>query len=256
MKTNFSTRILMMALALATVFSTASCDKEDDHDHEGHGHMHVHFNNLFGANQELQYDSIHTTGNGRNYTISLSQYYISNVRLVNHDGEEVPFDGTYLLAKTGVENELELDDVPAGHYTGIKFNVGVDSTTNHADPSLQSSSSPLALQTPSMHWSWNSGYIFFRLEGMVDTTGTPDGTVDDMYYYHLGTDAYLLEVSLPIDAQVTADNHPGLNINLDHAALFNGIDVGGADRGGHGISSNADLAGRFSTNIVGAFSVE
>ena len=106
-----------------------------------------------------------------------------------------------------------------------------------------------------MHWSWNSGYIFFRLEGLVDTSAAKTGTVDAPWEMHLGTDANLVSVELPIDVAVTAESHPGINVYLNTAALLIGIDLGGADIATHTMD-NMPLANKLKANIATAFTVE
>lgn len=256
MKTSFINRFAIVLFSLASLISVTSCDKDDhDHDHDGTGHMHIYFNNRYGLTDALEYNTVKTGANGRNFTVNLNHYYISNVVLVDHDGNEVPLTGQYLLAKNGEENELDIEELPTGHYTQIRFSVGIDSVTNHADPSTYPATSPLALQVPSMHWSWSTGYIFFKLEGLVDTSATKTGPVDAPWLIHLGTDAKYTTVTLPIDKVVDADSHPGININLNIAALFNNIDLGGADIATMTMD-NQDLANRFKANFATAFTVE
>lgn len=69
--------------------------------------------------------------------------------------------------------------------------IGVDSSKNHLDPSTWPSTSALNIANAGdMHWSWNPGYIFIKLEGKVDTI--PDGVdlFDHIFSYHIGTDGY------------------------------------------------------------------
>lgn len=255
MKTSTIKNYAIILLAVFASLSITSCDKEDDdHDHDGKGHVHVYFNNLYNGAAQTS-TATYTGTNGRDFSIENNNYYISNMRLVNDAGVEVPFTGQYLLAKTGESNELELEEIATGNYTKIRFDVGIDSVTNHADPSTYPASSPLALKTPSMHWSWASGYIFYRLEGLVDTTTAKNGTVDTGWKIHLGTDAKLTSVELNIDLMISASSHPGITINMNTEDLFNNIDLGGADLVSMTMD-NQDLATRFRANLASAFSVD
>ncbi|MFN0276017.1 MAG: MbnP family protein, partial [Chitinophagales bacterium] len=65
--------------------------------------------------------------------LEIARFYISNVRLINASGNEVPFEGLYLLADPGFDN-YDLGNAPAGEYTKILFDVGLDEETNHSDP--------------------------------------------------------------------------------------------------------------------------
>lgn len=244
----------LIVLAIFAAVSFSSCDKkDDDHDHDGTGHLHVYFNNEYSGTA-LSTAATYSGSNGRNFNFEQAQYYISNVRLVNHDGEEVPAN-TYLLAKTGESNEIEFEELAAGHYMKLRFDVGIDSTTNHTDPSTYPSTSVLASQSPSMHWSWASGYIFLRLQGLVDTSAAVSGTIDGPWEIHLGMDNFRTSVELDIDVTVDADSHPGVNVNFDLANLLTGIDLGGADISTHTMD-NMPLANKVKANIASSFSVE
>jgi uncharacterized repeat protein (TIGR04052 family) len=66
--------------------------------------------------------------------------------------------------------------VPAGDYTGLRFDVGLPFEKNHRDQTLQ----PSPLNLSRMFWSWNAGYKFMRLD--IRTTGQPRG-----WMVHLGS---------------------------------------------------------------------
>lgn len=133
-------------------------------------------------------------------TISLIdfRFYVSRVRLVKADGAEVPVsltqdglwqlddvalldfeDGTGGCANgTAEKRDLIEGTVPAGTYTGLRFDVGLPFEKNHRDPTLQ----PSPLNLSRLFWSWNGGYKFMRLD--VRTTGQPRG-----WLVHLGSTA-------------------------------------------------------------------
>jgi hypothetical protein len=41
-----------------------------------------------------------------------------------------------------------------------------------------------------MHWDWNPGYIFFKVEAKVDTLADGIANFDHNLVYHVGTDNY------------------------------------------------------------------
>jgi hypothetical protein len=76
-------------------------------------------------------------------------------------------------------------------YSSMQFNVGVPYEINHADPSAHPSSSALNIANSSdMHWGWNPGYIFVKIEGMIDTLDDGQDNFDLALSYHMGTDDY------------------------------------------------------------------
>jgi uncharacterized repeat protein (TIGR04052 family) len=133
-------------------------------------------------------------------TVSISdlRFYVSRVRLVRTDGSEVPVsltqDGLWQVddvalldfenasgrCVNGTEQTRDLIEgsVPAGHYAGLRFELGLPFDKNHRDPTLQ----PSPLNLSRLFWSWNAGYKFMRLD--MRTTGQPRG-----WMVHLGRTA-------------------------------------------------------------------
>lgn len=178
----------------------------------------------------VDFTSAYTANNGQKYTLSMIRFYMSNIRLIKSDGSEYPLIGQYQLIDAS-KSHFHLGDVPVGDYKGLKFNVGIDSLTNHMDPTVYASTNPLAMQTPNMHWSWNSGYIFTMVEGSCDTTaGNTDvltlGQYSHSMFYHIGMDMLLREVDLsnsPFSVVSGSEKH--LNIRTDMNQFLSGVDL-------------------------------
>lgn len=123
------------------------------------------------------------------------RFYVSQVALIDADGNEVPLilqqDGKWqhqdvalidFEDKTGactngtVETRTEvIGSVPAGDYTGVKFTLGVPFNLNHVDSTL----APSPLNLTSMWWNWNFGYKFARIDltpVMETVQATPDSS--------------------------------------------------------------------------------
>ncbi|MGH1341848.1 MAG: MbnP family copper-binding protein [Nannocystales bacterium] len=111
--------------------------------------------------------------------------YVSNIRLVDADGEEVALeleqdgvwqyenvalldfeDGTGLCADTGNAdvNSTVVGTVPEGDYTGVRFDVGVPADLNHTDPNTAEA----PLNVLPMTWNWLVGRKFVRFDLLVD----------------------------------------------------------------------------------------
>ncbi len=188
----FNSFLLAVAL-MSSVFFLNSCDKDAEN-----ASLKFHWHNQLG-DLPVAYNLAFETENGRQFSLSGCHYYVSNIVLIQEDGTELPIGDTVFLVSPA-ERDYELGMVPTGNYKGFKFMLGVDSLRNHADPTLQPVGSPLAVQTPSMHWSWNSGYLFFRLEGMVDSTATSDQAPNKEFSYHVGTDALSRQIDFSTSA--------------------------------------------------------
>ena len=132
-------------------------------------------------------------------SISKLKFYISNIVLLNND--KVIYknpSGVYLL---NLEESLNLQfDIPQNlSFNRIQFGLGIDSITNTSG-ALDGALDPLM----GMYWTWQSGYINFKLEGFIGDISKEE----KKFEYHLGgysdkNNAYQL-VDLPI--QVHSEN--------------------------------------------------
>ncbi|RME95084.1 MAG: hypothetical protein D6772_13675 [Bacteroidetes bacterium] len=144
-----------------------------------------------------------------------------------------------------------------GYYNQLNFFVGVspeDNDQTEEDFTTRLPDDPLAPQPsdkPKMHWNWNAGYIFFRVDGEVDTDG--DGSPDGVLEYHIGTNNFRRDISLDLNRAINEDVTT-LTIGLDMAQLFAGLDLATES-----ISHTGDFPDRaqtFANNWTAAFSLK
>ncbi|MGD9904857.1 MAG: MbnP family copper-binding protein [Vicinamibacterales bacterium] len=129
-------------------------------------------------------------------TIVDFRFFVSKLRLVTADGRETPValtqdglwqvddvalvdfeDATGACANGTPETRSVVEGtVPAGDYTGLRFEIGLPFDKNHADVTL----APSPLNLSRMFWNWNGGYKFMRLD--IRSTGQPRG-----WLMHLGS---------------------------------------------------------------------
>lgn len=179
---------------------------------------------------------------------SVAQFYVSGVRVGTMD----EFDAnpeTYLLVKAD-QAMYEIGQITTGHKHMLMFSVGVDSAANHADPTTWPTDHPLAPQNPNMHWSWDNGYQFIKIEGEVDTDG--DGTPDDILEMHIGKDSNLQNIAMEAHKEVAAEDE-AVQVIIDFAALFDGIDLA-TERITH-TGDDPGLAGKVIANVPNIFSI-
>lgn len=186
--------------------------------------------------------------NGNAMRIDNARFYVSNMRAVDANGNETPMEVKYLFV-TPDPDEYEVGNLPAGDYAKIRFDVGIDSATNHADPSQWAVGDPLGPQSPSMQWGWTMGYIFLRLDGSIDTDG--DGTPDDPVIIHLGTDPYLAHVEVDYPLTIGDGQENIFHMIADWSLLFSGLDIL-ADHTTQ-VTDDPTLAGEIDANIPGMF---
>ncbi len=215
------------------------------------------FKNVAGTS-DVDFISAYTTNSAQQYTLSTVRFYMSGISLVKSDGSEYPLTGQYLLVDPSVSH-FHLGKVPVGNYKGLKFTVGIDSVTNHKDPSTYATTNPLANQTPSMHWSWNSGYVFMMIEGSCDTTAAgTDALASGQYhhsmFFHLGMDGLTRKVELNNSAfSIVSGTDKYVYIKTDMNQLLNGVDLK-TENQSHTMGTMM-LATKVANNIPNAFSI-
>lgn len=187
------------------------------------------------------------TVSGRQMHSTTARVYLNELVLLHEDGREVraPFEPITLPARNEagetvqhVVNEsvaffvldgaapkdrVRVGEVPSGRYRGVRVKLGMDGLTNRVDASQAPSGHPLARRTDvSNYWNWNSGYIFVRFDGRMDTDG--DGALDTDWRLHLGRseNASVVTFDTPFELRGGAEQH--LQFELDIARLIAGVD--------------------------------
>ncbi len=157
---------------------------------------------------------------GEPLRLQVVKYYLSNFSVVYSDGSERKIDDTYFLvdqANVGSRN-FSLQ-IPAGNVQSLKFWIGVDSARNVS-----------GVQTGAldpvygMFWTWNSGYIFAKLEGRSTVSPAPLQAVT----YHIGGfrtgQNALRQVTIPFGSALPASgsNNFIVYLNADVLKWFRG----------------------------------
>jgi hypothetical protein len=116
--------------------------------------------------------------------ISNLSYFLTNFQFQRPDGSWHALEQFELIeAHLKNPDTIVFENLPKGAYTGMRFLLGIDSVNNHADPALWPNEHALGLmRAGGMHWSWNAGYIFLKVEGHYRTNNTQPG----IYSYHIG----------------------------------------------------------------------
>lgn len=193
-KFNFS-KIAFLAFFIAFSTALSSCKKDSDTDPEidpnKKGMVEIKFDNIAGQD-DFALNTNYTNAAGETFKVDMLQYYISNIVLKSESGSEyvVPQEESYFLIKEhdAATQLIQLSDIPEGNYNEVTFTVGVDSLRNTMSPAERTGVLDIGVEGAGkeMYWSWNSGYIFFKMEGsspqITPTTNNPNGK----FYYHIG----------------------------------------------------------------------
>ena len=204
-------------------------------------------NHLYDG-EVLNFDNTYIVGDNIPIRFDRIEYYIHLNSLISNQNIATDLIDKYILVNANQNNynigEIELLD---DDLISLNFNIGVEYNLNHADPSLQDSSHPLAPQFPSMHWGWAAGYRFAALEGMIDKN--QDSVMETVFQYHPVDDSYYSD-TITSEGIIENENNLTIFINANYDRLIENI---GTDEGGvyHGIhEENGLLMDNFSQNNV------
>lgn len=225
----------LTACALLSLSIFASCDK-DDINPEQKGSIVLNFDNVFGGQNLVLNSTTYKNANNEDMTVSMLNYFVSNIRLVKADGTEytVPQDESYFLVKESdaATQTITLNNVPEADYKSVKFVLGVDSVRNTVDVTKRTGNLDIAGTAAGMYWSWNSGYIFLKMEGTSPSAPLDSASQTRKYRYHIGgfggmtskTINNIKEVALnaPEVAKVRSDAKPEIHIMADASKVLNG----------------------------------
>lgn len=194
------------------------------------------------------------TVDGRAATLDAARLYLSDLTLLHEDGREIVLTADapvtvrarneggedvqhsiterYILVRAEDGRTVAaLGEVPSGSYTGLRFTLGVNGLDNRIDITDLPAGHPLG--DTGMYWDWNVGYIFLRLDGLldVDGDGTPDpetGTVGDpasgQWRLHIGQTANAQMVTIGTPFTLEAGETQDLHLQVDLARFVQGVD--------------------------------
>jgi hypothetical protein len=133
----------------------------------------------FAQAKPLEFDTIlYRNSSNEVFSVTKLNYYITNLRFRKTDGSFFSEAESYhLIQHVEKQNGFTVSGLPEGSYNGVEFLIGVDSLRN------VSGSQTGALDVAnSMFWEWDTGYIFYKLEGKYS-----DGNVEEAdYSIHIG----------------------------------------------------------------------
>lgn len=249
---------------VAITFVLSSCSSNDDEAVSGQGKMNIEFDNVFGSADLILNSQPNVTSQGETLTISDVKYIISNIVLTKEDGTTFTYpkaQSYFIVSEANAASHiLELDNIPAGNYTKIKFGIGVDEAQYNLGETVQGDFFAAA-QNEDMAWSWSAGYKHLLFEGMFTSSTVTTPTVFMVHTGKSGADYNYTDVTLnfPDKALVRNTITPDVHLFADVAKIIDGtnkIVLSDNNMGGMGamIMSGANLP-LITGNLSGMFSV-
>ena len=179
--------------------------------------LNVTIQPYFGANT-LQLDQIVTTPEGYDIQFTEFKCYFSSI-----SGATKPlFDAAlfdYRERGTVLFNGYGNPD----DFKNLSGFLGVDSAYNHDDPSAFPNDNPLNIMIANdMHWDWNPGYIFLKVEAKVDTLNDGVPNFNHFVIFHVGSDAITQNLSFNnLTWNASGQNTYTLPFKLDMKTFLN-----------------------------------
>lgn len=129
--------------------------------------------------QELVKDKWYVGSNQDSIRFETLKFYISNLKVYFKDGKNFLEQNSFHLLD--FENSqsmlILLKNIPKDNISHVSFNLGIDSTTN-VSGAMGGDLDP----TKGMYWTWQNGYINFKLEGK----STLCKTRNNEFQFHIG----------------------------------------------------------------------
>lgn len=137
----------------------------------------VKFRNKVG-NELLQLGASYKNSLGEDMVINRFKYYVSNIRLVDSNGKSVSVSNDYyLIDEADSMSKTIVITTSVKQVIAIEFLLGVDSVRNVSG--VQSGAlDPMH----GMFWTWNSGYIMAKLEGVSSAAKV----ASNLFSQHIG----------------------------------------------------------------------
>ena len=257
---NYKINISFSLLIFCVIFILSSCRKEIEVLPEtSYGTLMFHLHTNADTNEVETYgDTMIMTG-GRQIVVTTAQLYISEVKLAKIDGSLIDGPSQPVLKMQETEPYV-LGNAPAGNYQSVKFNIGLNSSTNSSTPA----SSDLVLNRPDMWFDSTavqpSGFVFVKFQGMIDTATVPSASNALIpFSYRIGTNSHLTGLLMPSQNFMILPNQESeVHIIIDYARLFDGVTLNMSSNLQVNTTSDnlSALATQIANNITLMFSYE
>ena len=166
-------------------------------------------------------DSSYTNAFNEVYQVTRLKYYIS------HGGFAPGEPASAALIDASAQDSIVIHP-KEGKHSALYFMVGVDSALN-CSGAQDGALDPLN----GMFWTWNSGYIFFKLEGYSSSSKADLQRIE----HHVGGYRYpnnvakIIQLNLPVPLECKKNRRYLISINVDMDKYWKGInDVKIADQ--------------------------
>ncbi len=158
-------------------------------------------------NEDIELNKAYIINKNDTIKIETLKFYISNIELLNYDSTIFKEVNRYHLIdfSNSISKVINLEMLYQINYNKIRFNLGIDSIKNVSgvyggdlDP------------TKGMYWTWQNGYINFKLEGMSNICKTRNNE----FQFHLGGYQYPYNSIQVVELDLNNVNRVSIVLNL------------------------------------------
>lgn len=212
------------------------------------GSLTVHFINIANGKPIILQDSVYTTPLGEQYNITKLRYYISNVHL--RGNVDLKDEDNYHLIDLSRKTHFTIP-VKEGKYRQIDFLLGVDSLRNFSGAQTG------ALDPMNdMFWTWNSGYVMFKLEGYSDSSSVINNKIE----HHIGGYRFGNQVATSIllsfdEIQIKEKENADVYVYMNLDAYWSGANKIRISKEPV-CTLPGELAKKIAANFIGLFSIK
>lgn len=162
--------------------------------------------------EPLMFDEWMERDGGEKVSISRLAYLVSMPSLEELDGRHIEQKNWFgFINAQEALNRVALSGLPDWKFAALGFSVGLDEVTNKSDPNKYPPTHPLNPVRNNLHWSWQSSYIFFAIEGRWRSA---DGK-ESGFSYHLGNAGMLMSVKIPSEFDVAKAGTIAVDFHLE-----------------------------------------
>ena len=217
--------ILQFSSLLCLLTLMASCRKADKPSSTptSSGKVLLEFTNNVGGDALKMDGTWYKNQNNDSFTISKFNYYISNIKVNKADGTSYSETESHHLLQQSSSSSMNitLSNVPAGVYNSISYTIGVDSLRN-----VSGAQTGALDPANNMFWSWLSGYIMLKLEGVSPKSKSTGNELSFHIGGFSGANSVLKTITLNFPNTITVNgdiNH--VHLNADALKLFGTTNV-------------------------------
>lgn len=141
----------------------------------------------------LYLDSTYQTVEGYDFQFTDLKFYVSHLK----NGVDTLIESALFDYREKGNLFFRVKKKPT-NFSSLNGFLGVESVLNHADPTAFPNDEPLHIANAGgMHWGWNPGYIFVKVEIRVDTLSDGIPVFDHLGVFHVGTDEFIETLDFP-----------------------------------------------------------